>query len=132
MWAFSVVFDGDEKVSQTGQTWEAIVSEAVVQYEAMSSVEARSQLPPNFTISLHFLPDGRELLSVLQVTGGPPASAFNKFSVSKGEIDCLLSVSRTDSISDCETVVTVDGKSFSSADLQEVESMQGSANFWFK
>jgi hypothetical protein len=70
-----VVFDEDEKVLQTGQTFEAIVSDVVVQLEAISSAELRSELPPNFTINLHFLANGLEVLSVLWVTGASTSTA---------------------------------------------------------
>jgi hypothetical protein len=119
-----VVLDEDEKVLQTGQSFEAIVSDIVVQLEAISSAEARSELPPNFTINLHFLlANGLVVLSVLWVTVAPTSTAaLAKVRVSKGDLGFLLS--GTESIS----LVAVDGKSFSSPYLHELMSTQDSAN----
>ena len=71
MCAFKVVFDEDVKILQTGQTFEAIVSDTAVEFEAISSFELRSELLPNLTINLHFLPPGgRMMFSVLREEEG--------------------------------------------------------------
>ena len=59
-----MVLEEDEKVLQTGQTFEAIDSDTMVQLEVISSVELRSEWATNFTINLHFLPEGRVVFSV--------------------------------------------------------------------
>ena len=55
---------GRKKVLQTGQTFKAIDSNTMVQFETMSLVELWSEWAPNFTINLYFLPEGRVVFSV--------------------------------------------------------------------
>lgn len=107
MWAFKVVLEEDEKVLQTGQTLDAIASDMLVQFEEISSVELRSDFPPNFTINRHFLPDGWLVLTALPEVASLSfrTELSTKASVSTAELGCPLV--DTGSICDPETALVV-------------------------
>jgi hypothetical protein len=55
IWAFKVVFEVEANTLQTGQVFEAIGSETVLELDATSSVRVKD---PTLTTNLHFFSDG--------------------------------------------------------------------------